>query len=238
MGHGKTTAVLQRPVQNRMVGGVSQSESQHRRTGGDMRDLWDTAARETERPKNIAVGFVTCWRWTRHMWKGPASGAAGRSPPPLGWSGPIAAGNARQQAGTLCGDFTKASHRIGAADTQLWLEKLTQAARANKSGVRGKRVRLVCGTTSMYTGLDGLTAIIRYHLRCDPYDGSVYVFRDRTGSMLKYIEWDGQSFQQGKRRAQSGTYPWPKGRVWPCGRDQRERVYISSESIYCAVQVP
>lgn len=51
MGHGKTTAVLQRTVQNRMVGGISQSESQHRRTGGDMRDLWGTAAREAERPK-------------------------------------------------------------------------------------------------------------------------------------------------------------------------------------------
>ena len=128
--------------------------------------------------------------------------------------------------------FHKGSHRISAADTQLWLEKLTQAARANKSGVRGKRVRLVCGTTSMYTGLDGLTAIIRYHLRCDPYDGSVYVFRDGTGSMLKYIDWDGQSFQQGKRRAQSGTYPWPKGES---GRvveiSEKEFTYLLSRSI-------
>ena len=58
---------------------------------------------------------------------------------------------------------------------------------------------------------DELLAIIRYHLKLDPYDGSVYVFRDSVGSMLKYIEWDGQSFLQGKRRAQSGTYPWPGG---------------------------
>lgn len=65
--------------------------------------------RGSKKARNIAVGFVTCWRWTRHMWKGPASGAAGRLPPPLGWSGSIAAGNVRQQAGTLCGDFTKAA---------------------------------------------------------------------------------------------------------------------------------
>lgn len=94
------------------------------------------------------------------------------------------------------------------------------AAGANKSSMRGKRVRLVCGTTSMYTGLDGLTAIIRCHLRCDPCDGSNYVFCDAMGSKLKYIEWDGQSFRQGKRRAQSGTYPWLKGEAWMCGRDQ------------------
>ena len=102
--------------------------------------------------------------------------------------------------------------RLGTEDEPaLWREKLMEAARTNGSWKRGKRVRLVCGTTSMYTGLDGLLAIIRYHLKLDPYDGSVYVFRDSVGSMLKYIEWDGQSFLQGKRRAQSGTYPWPGG---------------------------
>ena len=105
--------------------------------------------------------------------------------------------------------FRKGSRRISAADIEVWREKLTQAAKAGGAGKRGKRVRLVCGTTSMYTGLDGLIAIVRYHLRCDPYDGSVYVFRDASGSKLKYIEWDGQSFIQGKRTAQSGTYPWP-----------------------------
>lgn len=105
----------------------------------------------------------------------------------------------------------RGSHRIVEGEPEKWKEKLTQAARADGPRKRGKRVRLVCGDTSMYNGLDGLIAIVRYTLRYDPYDGSVYVFRDREGSMLKYIEWDGQSFLQGKRRAQSGTYPWPPG---------------------------
>ncbi len=84
----------------------------------------------------------------------------------------------------------------------------------------------------MYTGLDGLIAIVRYHLRCDPYDGSVYVFRDAGGSKLKYIEWDGQSFIQGKRTAQSGTYPWPPA---PAGTvvelREKEFEYLLSKSI-------
>ena len=105
----------------------------------------------------------------------------------------------------------KGRNRIGEAEAELWHQKLRQAAEHMGSGKRGKRVRLVCGVTSMYNGLDGLTSIIRYQLRCNPYDGSIYVFRDCTGSMLKYIEWDGQGFLQGKRRAQSGTYPWPNG---------------------------
>ena len=105
-------------------------------------------------------------------------------------------------------------------------------ARASGGGKRGKRVKLVCGVTSMYTGLDGLTAIIRYHLKQNPCDGSVYVFRDHTGTMLKYIEWDGQSFLQGKRRAQSGTYPWPKGKPGTTVEiNEKEYEYLLSRSI-------
>lgn len=128
--------------------------------------------------------------------------------------------------------FRKGSRRISAADTEIWLEKVAQAAKANSGGKRGKRVRLVCGAASMYTGLDGLISIIRYHLRCDPYDGSVYVFRDNTGTMVKYIEWDGQSFLQSKRRAQSGTYPWPKAEAGTVVElNEREFEYLLSRSI-------
>jgi len=74
-------------------------------------------------------------------------------------------------------------------------------------------VRLAGVATSMNTGLDGLIAIVRYHLKLDPYDGSVYVFRDGTGAAVQYIEWDGQGFRQSKRRAQSGRYPWPVGQA-------------------------
>ena len=84
----------------------------------------------------------------------------------------------------------------------------------------------------MYTGLDGLIAIVRYHLRCDPYDGSVYVFRNAGGSKLKYIEWDGQSFIQGKRTAQSGTYPWPPAAAGTVVEvSEKEFEYLLSKSV-------
>ena len=61
---------------------------------------------------------------------------------------------------------------------------------------------------------------------------SVYVFRDSVGSMLKYIEWDGQSFLQGKRRAQSGTYPWPAGQPGSIVEvNEKEFTYLLSKSI-------
>ena len=96
----------------------------------------------------------------------------------------------------------------------------------------GKAGPLVCGITSMYTGLDGLATIVRCHLKHDPCDGSVYVFRDSTGTMLKYIEWDGRRFVRGKRRAQSGSYPWPKGESGTIVEiSEREFAYLLSKSI-------
>ena len=126
----------------------------------------------------------------------------------------------------------RGSRRIPTLEGEEWRQRLTEMARASGGGKRGKRVKLVCGVTSMYTGLDGLTAIIRYHLKQNPCDGSVYVFRDHTGTMLKYIEWDGQSFLQGKRRAQSGTYPWPKGKPGTTVEiNEKEYEYLLSRSI-------
>ena len=58
------------------------------------------------------------------------------------------------------------------------------------------------------------------------------MFRDSVGSMLKYIEWDGQSFLQGKRRAQSGTYPWPAGQSGSIVEvNEKEFTYLLSKSI-------
>ena len=75
------------------------------------------------------------------------------------------------------------------------------AAHSGPADLIKDRVRLVCGTTSMYTELNGLIAIVRYHLRCDPYDGSVYVFRDAGGSKLKYM---GRAFSRGSERRRAG----------------------------------
>ena len=129
-------------------------------------------------------------------------------------------------------NFQKGRRRLRNTEPESWAAHIKQAAREAELSRDSKRVRLVCGETSMYAGIDSLTAIVRYRLRFNPYDGSVYVFRDRSGTMLKYLHWDGQSFCQGKRRAQSGTYPWPDA---PEGEiveiTEREFQYLLSRSI-------
>ena len=105
---------------------------------------------------------------------------------------------------------TKARRRITYHTPEEWQELLKESTRkAERDPKRGRRVFLVCGVTSMYTGLDGLLGIIRYQLNHNPFDGNIYVFCDSMGTMLKYLHWDGAGFCMGKRRAQSGSYPWP-----------------------------
>ncbi|MCM1222282.1 MAG: IS66 family insertion sequence element accessory protein TnpB [Lachnospiraceae bacterium] len=126
----------------------------------------------------------------------------------------------------------KGRRRIRYTNREEWAAALKEASKRPHSGKRGKRVFLVCGATNMYTGLDGLLGVIRYRLKRSPYDGNVYVFCDFMGRMLKYIEWDGAGFIQSKRRAQSGSYPWPPeeaGKVLEI--TEKEFEYLKSRSI-------
>ena len=122
--------------------------------------------------------------------------------------------------------------RIRYTSPEEWREQLHEASRKSPLPRRGKRVWLVCGETSMYTGLDGLLGIIRYRLNRSPYDGNLYVFRDFSGTMIKYLEWDGAGFCLSKRRVQSGSYPWPPaeaGNVLEI--TEKEFEYMKSRSI-------
>ena len=104
--------------------------------------------------------------------------------------------NCASAAQTAPENFRRGICRIQNTEPESWTEHIKQAAREAELDRDSRRVRLVCGETSMYAGSDSLTAIIRYRLRFNPYDGSIYVFRDKSGTMLKYLHWDGQGFCQ------------------------------------------
>ena len=134
----------------------------------------------------------------------------------------------------------KGSRRISYQDSEEWRGLIAQAA--NKAELRlhrGRRVWLVCGVTSMYTGLDGLLGIIRYRLNKNPFDGGLYVFCDTGNTMLKYLEWDGAGFSIGKRRAQSGSYPWPPSEAGEVIEiTEKEFVFLKTKSIVPFGQKP
>ncbi|MFQ8766058.1 MAG: IS66 family insertion sequence element accessory protein TnpB [Oscillospiraceae bacterium] len=106
--------------------------------------------------------------------------------------------------------FAEASGGFSIQNRKAGQEHIRQAAREAELDRDSKRVRLVCGETSMYAGIDSLTAIIPVSA---PLQSIRREHRRISGSKRNECanirHWDGQSFCQGKRRAQSGTYPWP-----------------------------
>jgi len=59
-------------------------------------------------------------------------------------------------------------------------------------------------------GIDGLAALCRQRLREDPFTGAIFVFRNRRGSALKLLCYDGQGFWLCQKRFSQGRLSW-----WP-----------------------
>jgi transposase len=65
-------------------------------------------------------------------------------------------------------------------------------------------------------GIDGLAAVCRQALGDNPLDGAVYVFRNRAGTALKLLLYDGQGYWIMMKRLSQGRCAW-----WPNSADTR-----------------
>jgi transposase len=59
-------------------------------------------------------------------------------------------------------------------------------------------------------GIDGLAALCRQRLGEDPFTGAIFVFRNRRGTALKLLCYDGQGFWLCQKRFSQGRLNW-----WP-----------------------
>jgi transposase len=75
-------------------------------------------------------------------------------------------------------------------------------------------------------GIDGLSGLCRNHLQEEAMNGSVYVFRNRRGSSVKLLYYDGQGYWLAMKRLSSGKFSW-----WPQRRenDQKTMQLMASE---------
>jgi transposase len=64
-------------------------------------------------------------------------------------------------------------------------------------------------------GIDGLARLCQDTLQQDPFAGAVFVFRNRRGTALKVLTYDGQGFWLCHKRLSRGRFPW-----WPRATDR------------------
>jgi transposase len=72
------------------------------------------------------------------------------------------------------------------------------------------RIFLALAPVDFRNGIDGLAAMCRQALGENPLGGAVYVFRNRSGTALKLLVYDGQGFWLCAKRLSQGRFQW-----WP-----------------------
>ena len=78
------------------------------------------------------------------------------------------------------------------------------------------RILLATEPVDLRKGIDGLAAVCRRALTEQPLSGTVFVFRNRTGTTLKLLCYDGQGFWLCTKRLSQGRFTW-----WPTTQDAR-----------------
>ena len=78
------------------------------------------------------------------------------------------------------------------------------------------RIFLATEPVDFRKGIDGLAAVCRQRLGDNPFEGAVYVFRNRSGTALKLLLYDGQGYWLMMKRLSKGRFTW-----WPQVADAR-----------------
>jgi transposase len=72
------------------------------------------------------------------------------------------------------------------------------------------RILLAVAPADFRKGIDGLAQVCRKVLRCDPFSGHVFVFRNKRANAIKVLIYDGQGFWLCQKRLSKGRFSW-----WP-----------------------
>ncbi len=72
------------------------------------------------------------------------------------------------------------------------------------------RILLAVAPADFRKGIDGLAAVCRKVLQSDPFAGHVFIFRNKKGTAIKVLMYDGQGFWLCHKRLSKGRFGW-----WP-----------------------
>jgi transposase len=72
------------------------------------------------------------------------------------------------------------------------------------------RLMIAVSPVDFRRGIDGLAALCRTVLNQNPFDGYLFAFRNRSGTAIKLLNYDGNGFWLCQKRFSKGKLKW-----WP-----------------------
>lgn len=88
------------------------------------------------------------------------------------------------------------------------------------------RVLVAVGPTDLRRGIDGLCRVCREELEVDPFSGAVFVFRNRRGTSVKVLVYDGQGFWLCQKRLSAGRF-----RFWPAAATKKNVRFLEAHEL-------
>jgi transposase len=74
----------------------------------------------------------------------------------------------------------------------------------------GVRVWIATGHTDMRRGMNSLALQVQEALKRDPHGGDLYVFRGKSGRLIKILWHDGLGMSLYAKRLERGRFLWPQ----------------------------
>jgi transposase len=86
------------------------------------------------------------------------------------------------------------------------------------------RILVAVESVDFRRGIDGMARLCREALASDPFSGTTYVFRSRSGKAIKILVYDGQGFWLCQKRLSQGRF-----RCWPAQTERASTVLQAHE---------
>ena len=98
----------------------------------------------------------------------------------------------------------------------------------------GVRVWIATGHTDMRRGMNSLALLVQEAFRRDPHGGDLYVFRGKSGKLIKMLWHDGLGMSLYAKRLERGRFIWPSAASGVVSISASQLAYML-DGIDCAI---
>ena len=90
------------------------------------------------------------------------------------------------------------------------------------------KVYLVTGYTDMRKAVNGLSIMIQAKLELDPFSGHLFVFCNKSQSIIKILYWGVNGFCLWQKKLEKQTFKWPMSESEVMSLEKRQLTWLLS----------